>query len=134
MRIAIATLVLCLIAVSVTCAQVSVERHGEENPVITIAKATFWGGVTGVVLGLAVALVAQENEENIVRWFFVGGVFGGFGYGIYHVATREKPSTALLQLDGEGLDWNVPSVAFERSLGEGPRESHASLTLLRVSF
>jgi hypothetical protein len=115
-------------------AQVSVVREGEENPVVTVAKSTAWGALAGLALGVAVALVADENQENITKWFFVGGVFGGFGYGIYHVATREHPTTALLRIDRDGVDWSVPSVAFRQRIDGGYRDPGAAVTLLRVGF
>ena len=134
MRVAVIVLLLCAVMVVTTNAQVSVVREGEENPVITVAKSTAWGALAGLVLGGAVALVADENQENITKWFFVGGVFGGFGYGIYHVATREHTTTALLRIDGDGVDWSVPSVACRQRTDGGYRDPGAAVTLLSVSF
>jgi hypothetical protein len=49
--------------------------------------------------------VANGNDDaDIVKWSFVSGTFIGFGYGIYHVATRPK-ATALIQFQG-----GVPSL------------------------
>lgn len=134
MRVAVIVLLLCVVLVVTASAQVSVVREGEENPVITVAKSTAWGGLAGLVLGGAVALVADENQDDIMKWFFVGGVFGGFGYGIYHVAAREHPTTALLRIDRDGVDWNVPSVAFRQRIDGGYRDPGTAVMLLRVSF
>jgi hypothetical protein len=134
MRVVVAALLLCMAAAVASSAQVKVERIGEENPMITIAKSVLWGGLAGLVLGGAVALVAEKNEDNIVKWFFVGGTFTGLGYGIYHVATREKPSTALLRIDGDGLDWNVPAVTLGRGPDRGRRDIRGVVTLLDVRF
>lgn len=134
MRTVVIVVALCAFAVITASAQVSVVREGEENPVVTIAKSTAWGAVAGLAMGAAVALIAGENEDDIVKWFFVGGVFGGFGYGIYHVATREHPSTALLRIDGDGMDWNIPAVAFRAPAGAQSRDARARVTLLHVSF
>jgi len=134
MRVAVVALVLCVVTAVSSSAQVTVERQGDENPVVTIAKSVMWGGLAGAVLGGAVALIAEENEEDIVKWFFVGGTFAGLGYGIYHVSTREKPSSALLRIDGDGLDWNVPAVRLGRGLDRGRRGIRGTLTLVEVSF
>ncbi len=134
MRAAVVALLLCMVVAASSSAQVTVHREGDENPVITIAKSIMWGGLAGLVLGGAVALVAEDNEEDIVKWFFVGGTFAGLGYGVYHVTTREKPSTALLRIDGDGLDWNVPSVALDRGLDRGGRGVRRTVTLVDVSF
>lgn len=84
---------------SETNAQVSVVRGGEENPVITIGKSTLYGAGTGLLLGLALSLVVDEDTGDVVKWSFVGGTFGGFLLGIYHVASRPGPGTALLEFD-----------------------------------
>ncbi|MFQ5674816.1 MAG: hypothetical protein ACE5G1_02880 [bacterium] len=90
-------------------AQVTVVRGGQENPVISIAKSTLYGAATGVLLGLALTLVVDEDTGDILKWSFVGGTFGGFLFGIYHVSTRPEPSAALLQFDARGLvKMNVP--------------------------
>jgi hypothetical protein len=81
-----------------------------------------------------VALVAEENEENIVKWFFVGGVFGGFAYGIYHVATRPEPSSALLEFDEDGVNWNFPTVALQPGFVGERKDTHGAVTLLSVGF
>jgi hypothetical protein len=38
-------------------AQVEVQRRGEENPVLTVSKSIVYGGLAGLVLGGALALV-----------------------------------------------------------------------------
>ena len=84
-------------------AQVAIVRGAHENPVVSIAKSTLYGGATGVLLGLALTLVVDEPTGDILKWSFVGGTFGGFLYGIYHVSTRPQPTAALLQFDTKGL-------------------------------
>lgn len=82
-------------------AAVNVERQGAENPILEVAKSTVWGGLGGLVLGSAIALVNTDNENNgdIIKWSFVAGTFLGCGYGIYHVSTRPK-ATALIEFQG----------------------------------
>ena len=134
MRVMILAVLLCVTTVVASSAQVTIHREGEENPVVTIAKSVMWGGLAGLVLGGAVALVAEKNEDDIIKWFFVGGTFGGLGFGIYHVSTREKASSALLQLDGEGVDWNVPVVTLGRDPDRESRSIRAAVTLVDVRF
>jgi hypothetical protein len=80
-------------------AQVQVIRGGNENPMIAIAKSTIYGAGTGLLLGLALTLVVDEDTGDILKWSFVSGTFVGFGVGVYHVANRPQPSSAL-QFDG----------------------------------
>ena len=91
-------------------AEVEIRRWGDENPVKVVAKSVFWGAVVGLALGGAIALVADDDYDDYLKWGFVIGTFGGFGYGLYHVHTREKPSTSLLNIDKGGLALKVPSV------------------------
>jgi hypothetical protein len=91
-------------------AEVEVRRWGDENPVKVVAKSIFWGAVAGLALGGAIAIVADEDQEDYIKWGFVIGTFGGFGYGIYHVATRERPTTSLLNINEGGLAFNFPTV------------------------
>jgi hypothetical protein len=115
MRILAITVVLVLGLAASARAQVTVVRAGEENPVVTIAKSTFWGGVTGLVLGGATALIVDNHRGDVLKWFFVGGTFGGFGFGVYHVLTREHPSSALLQIDDDGSSFGMPTLMLSRS-------------------
>ena len=120
-----------LISARGVSAQVSVIREGDENPVLTIAKSTFWGGMTGLILGGAVALVVENNEDDVVKWFFVGGVFGGFGFGVYHVMNRERPSSGLIQMDGDRLALAFPTVTFKQDRDTGLK---TMVTLYSLSF
>lgn len=103
LQIMLVVLLLVLSFSSVVKAQVAVLRGGEENPVITIGKSTLYGAGTGVLLGLALSLVVDEDFGEIMKWSFVGGTIGGFAIGVIHVATRSKPSSAMLQFDSGRL-------------------------------
>ncbi|NIR49271.1 hypothetical protein GWO43_02050 [candidate division KSB1 bacterium] len=98
-------LLLSILSMSVSSAQaqVTTTRSGEENPVVTIGKATLYGGATGLLLGLALTLVVDEDTGDILKWSFVGGTFGGFLFGIYHVTSRPQASAAMFQFDSRGL-------------------------------
>jgi hypothetical protein len=127
-------LVVFLVLAGSVNAQVTVVRGGEENPVMTIAKSTFWGGLTGLVLGGATALVVDDNEDDVMKWFFVGGVFGGFGFGVYHVLSRPQPSSAMIQMDGSGTTLGFPTLILTRKQDASSHGLKASLTLLSFSF
>lgn len=112
-------------------AQVTVTRSGSENPMKEIATSTIYGGLAGLVLGGATALAVEENEDSIVKWFFVGGTFFGFGYGIYHVSSRPEPQ-ALVGVGSDGrarLSVPLPGVTLGRR-----GDATVSVTLLSFSF
>jgi hypothetical protein len=80
---------------------VTVERHGSENPVMEVARSTFWGAVAGTVLGLAVAAVQDNNDSAAIRWGFAIGTFAGFATGVYFVTQRPAPASLLEIRDGQ---------------------------------
>jgi hypothetical protein len=133
MRVLLILLVFALFATAAR-ADVEVRRYGAENPMVTIAKSTMWGGLAGLILGGATALVAGENEDDIIKWFFVGGVFVGCGVGIYHVATRPEPTASLLQIDGDGLAVNFPTVRFSPERVTGAYHWRGTVTLFSLGF
>ncbi len=116
-RILLLTSLLVLPATSL--AQVEVHRGGDENPVLTVSKSILYGGLAGLVLGGALALAVEENEGEVVRWFFVGGTFVGLGAGIYHVNHRAKPSAALFQVSPDGMHAALPTVEAFGTYGGG---------------
>ena len=122
-------LVLTLIAGATNvCAQ------EKDNPVRTIAKSTFWGGVTGLALGGAIALVSDGNEQEVITWGFVLGVFGGFGFGVYHVMSNDHRAYGLLDYDSGKVSLRVPELALGR---EGPSNSRTltgRVTLFAAGF
>ncbi len=99
----IMALVIALSLNSTVQAQVQVVRGGEENPMVTIGRSTMYGAGTGLLIGLALSLVVDEDTDDIMKWSFVGGTFGGLAIGFYHVANRPQPAAALLQFDAGGL-------------------------------
>ncbi len=112
-------------------AQVEVQRRGEENPVLTVSKSTIYGGLAGLVLGGALALAVNENEGDIVKWFFVAGTFGGFGAGVYHVTHRPAPSSALFSISSGRVDVAMPAPWFSAS---GPKERTVRVPLLDIGY
>lgn len=59
----------------------------EDSTILRISKSTIYGGLLGLLLGAAVAIVVDDNRDEPIRWGLVIGVFGGFGYGIYSAST-----------------------------------------------
>jgi hypothetical protein len=139
MRTAIIVLVMLATFVASSTAQVETHRRGDENPVATIAKATLWGALAGGVLGGAVALVADDDEWEIIKWGIVGGTFFGFGFGVYHVLTRPEPTGALLEIDDDGrLALGVPTMEVRwQRVGwreQGAKKPSGNFTLLSYRF
>lgn len=79
-----------------SAAQIVETRDSSANPMVEVFKSTIYGGLAGLMLGSAIALAADnDNNGDTIRWSFVGGTFFGFGYGIYHVSRRPQPRAAL---------------------------------------
>lgn len=115
----IMVLVLCLVSswAAPASAAVNVERGGAENPMVEVARSTIYGGVTGLVLGGAIAWARNgDNGYSIMRWGFVAGSFFGFGYGLYHVQTRPR-ARALLEIEGGPPRLEVPSMVLTPESG-----------------
>jgi F0F1-type ATP synthase assembly protein I len=80
-------------------AAVNVERTGAENPMVEVARSTLYGGLAGLMLGGAIALVDDSHDDaKVLKWGFAGGTFLGFGVGLISVLRRPEP-TGLLQLE-----------------------------------
>jgi hypothetical protein len=134
MRFAVLLCVFLAFFASDARADVDVLRVGDENPVLTIAKATFWGGVTGLLIGGALALIADDNQEDYIKWGLVVGVFGGCAYGVYHVMSRPSAESSLLETDGETLALNLPSVGIYWVGDEENRHVNARMTVFSYNF
>jgi hypothetical protein len=96
----VAGLLLC--ACAPAFAAVNVNRHGDENPMVEIARSTMYGALAGTLVGGALALASDAHDGSAVKWGFVVGTFVGAGYGFYSVSTRPQPS-ALLEWRGGRL-------------------------------
>ncbi len=94
-------------------AQTRVERQSSENPMVEVFRSTIYGGLAGLVVGSAIALVDESHSGNAVKWGFVGGTFLGLGYGLYYVSTRPQPR-AMLEVGPGGLRVNAaPTVEWQ---------------------
>jgi hypothetical protein len=87
---------------TVTKTPVHIIREGAENPFKEVAKSTMAGFGAGMVLAIAISLVADDTED-ISKWLIFGGTFAGLAAGIHHVSKRPKTTAALLQFDANGL-------------------------------
>jgi hypothetical protein len=129
-------LLLLILAPRDAGAQVVISREGAENPAVSITKSIFWGGLGGLILGGAIALVAEDNEGDIIKWSFVGGTAAGLAVGIWHVATRPQPSSALLDVGPEKTRVALPRATWERlrdPLGaDGKTDSEVRLALVTL--
>jgi hypothetical protein len=79
---------------------VNISRHGDENPMVEIARSVFWGGVAGLAIGTAITLADDNHSGEPIRWGIVVGTFAGLGAGIYFVANRPIPASMLEIHDG----------------------------------
>jgi|KBSMisStaDraftv2_1062788.scaffolds.fasta_scaffold804710_2 hypothetical protein len=80
-------------------AGVNVERTGAENPMVEVARSTMYGGIAGLMIGGAIALIDDSHSDaSMLKWGFAGGTFLGFGVGLVSVLTRPEP-TGMIQLE-----------------------------------
>jgi hypothetical protein len=142
----VAFLGLLLVSAEPAAAQLIETRKGEANPVVSVFKSTIYGSLAGLVLGGAVELIDDDDDDtDALKWGFVGGAFFGFGYGLYHVMTRPEPQ-ALLERGPQGWELGMPqptvAVVSRRPLLLAPGEcrltSHSATevrtTLFAYSF
>lgn len=61
-----------------------------DNSFNEVAKTTVLGSAAGLVVGCAVAWLADDAEP--IKWGFIGGTFAGLIYGVSHA----NPSSASL--------------------------------------
>ncbi len=144
---ALAVALLCVLVISgASSAQIIETRQGDANPMVSVFKSTIYGGLAGLVLGLAVELVDDDDDADAVKWGFVGGTFLGFGYGVYHVTARPAPGSALLERGPDGWEWGLPAprlvvvqaepvfAAVAPNLAAGRRSSGVDASVIRWSF
>ena len=90
--------------------------EGQESPVATIGKSTFYGALTGLLVGGAAALVSGGSAGETMKWSFVAGTAVGFAYGVYDVNTRPEPKSAMLSLNSSGsATFNLPKPRLARA-------------------
>jgi hypothetical protein len=113
-------------------AQVRVERHGTENPMIEVFKSTIYGALAGLVVGGAIEWASEDSDGDAVKWGFITGTFVGLGFGLYWVNTRPQPR-ALFELEQGELRVNsAPTV--EAVLGSSGTPDGARVHLVAVKL
>jgi hypothetical protein len=90
-------------------AQIVETREGDANPMVSVFKSTIYGGLAGLVVGLAIEVADDDDSNDALRWSFVGGTFVGLGFGIYHVMSRPGPGQALLEGGSDGWALRPPT-------------------------
>jgi len=95
------TLAVVLVAITVFSATAHAEE-GHESSVATVGKSTFYGALTGLLVGGATALVAGGNSGEILKWSFVAGTSVGLIWGIHDVSTRPEQNSAMFSLKSDG--------------------------------
>jgi len=112
LRKALAVLLVAITLVSVTARA----DEDQESPVATIGKSTFYGALTGLLVGGAAALVAGGSAGETMKWSFVAGTAVGFAWGVYDINTRPEPKTAMLSLNSNGSStFNLPKPRLART-------------------
>jgi hypothetical protein len=92
-------------------AAVDVERHGAENPMVEISRSILYGGLAGLAVGGAVAIVTDGNDTDPLKWGLFTGVVVGTAVGFYWVFSRPQP-TAALELTPNRASLQLPMPTF----------------------
>lgn len=79
--------------VALLLAAVSARPARADNTFNEVAKTTVLGAAAGLVVGSAIAWLAEDGEP--VKWGFVIGTFGGLAYGVAHA---NKSTASLIEL------------------------------------
>ena len=90
-----------LLAITVFSATSQADED-HESSVVTVGKSTFYGALTGLLVGGATALVAGGNSGDILKWSFVAGTPVGLIWGVHDVSTRPEHNSAMVSLKSNG--------------------------------
>jgi hypothetical protein len=124
-------LAVVLVAITVFSATAQADE-GHENSVATVGKSTFYGALTGLLVGGATALVAGGNSGDILKWSFVGGTAVGLIWGVHDVSTRPEHNLAMFSLKSDGSTTvSLPKPQLRYS-GDG--NLGFDMTVLSLSF
>jgi hypothetical protein len=80
----------------------------DRSPVVDIARSTMAGGLTGLSLGLSIAILTNDDAEGevIANCYAVGTIIG-FVVGLYR-ATPHDDRPALIEFDAHGAHASIP--------------------------
>jgi hypothetical protein len=96
-----------LVAVCARDSSATVVRTANENPVVEIARSTFYGGLAGLSVGLAYASLDHNAGGGATSSGYAIGTLVGLGVGIYYVSTRGE-SRAMYEVGGPHPGWSMP--------------------------
>ena len=134
---ALTALILMMAFSSTASAQVVEAREGSSNPAEILFKSTLYGAGTGLALGGAYVLVADDVDTGeVLRWSTAGGAAGGLLVGLIYMVTRSDPEGSAeegaVQLDDNGLRLSVVGALPEKRYDmAGMRGRMYDVTLLR---
>lgn len=122
-----AALVAAALFTNAAFAEIHVERRSDENPAVEIARSTIYGGLAGLMVGLAFAAIDDDSPHpDLVQNSFAIGTFAGLGIGVYWAFSRPQPR-GMIQVDEDGAHLGL--VPSEIGPDGGPR-----LRLVSVRF
>lgn len=87
--------------------------RADDNPMLQVFKSTIYGGLAGLTVGGAIALVSEDDNGEPLKWGFVAGTFLGLGYGLYWVTSRSQPRAMLEVREGDVHLCAVPIVEVQ---------------------
>jgi len=137
-----------LVALALICgsldevsAQVVEGRDAEANPASVIFRSTLYGAGTGLVLGGAYILVADDADTgDVLRWSTAGGAAAGVLIGLAYLATRSEPENAegevgMLRIEGGNARVSLAGAVSPRLRSlPGIRLRTVDLNLVSVGF
>lgn len=85
--------ILCAALAALLLTTASARPARADNQFNEVAKTTVLGAAAGLVVGSAIAWLADDGEP--VKWGFVIGTFGGLAYGVSHA---NRSSASLIEL------------------------------------
>ena len=110
-------------------AEVNVERHSSENPMVEVARSTMYGALAGLIVGGAIELAAKDDSGEPLRWGIVGGTMVGLGYGLWW--TSHRPSGAMLEYEDGTLRAHAMPTIQGVVTPDGMREAQIRLVAIR---
>jgi hypothetical protein len=106
--------------------------EGQESSVATVGKSTFYGALTGLLVGGAAALVGGGNSGDILKWSFVAGTSVGLIWGIHDASTGPERNSAMFSLKSDGSTTFALPTPQLRAGGDG--DFGVGMTVFSLSF
>lgn len=125
------TFAVVLVVITVFSATAEADE-GQESTVATVGKSTFYGALTGALVGVAAALVAGGNSGDVLKWSFVGGTAVGLIWGIHDASTGPERNSAMFSLKSDGSTTFALPTPQLRAGGDG--DFGVGMTVFSLSF